>query len=594
MTPDRRTVITPELIEAVRAAKRRTPPPSHLEIARELSISTGTVSNILRDRDPVAGADDGKAEPVARTACEADYHGDEGTVTITARYPSDAPPAWMHRPAKSLDIHTLERALEVAKVDLTTWTVDRWAPSFSEVTVRLRQYEGDGKRLTDTPVTYTNCHIKVWLKRKSLEARSLEILLEEIRQHGRITLPKVTRPAIPKVRPRRQLEISIMDPHLGLQCYTPGADHEWSIEECGTMVLSILADLIRAAVLYGPYERIIFPFGNDFLHADNVFHTTTAGTPQPEAQSWQYTYVAGEKLALAMVERLREVAPVTIYVVQGNHDRQSAFTLGRLLQAYYHADKDVEVHADASPCKFHHFGVNLIGFEHGHSIRQVVRLAALMANECREAWAQTSYREWHLGDQHRKGSGRPCSKSRAFRSSTCPASPRPTNGTGSSLTIGRNVPAWRSPGIMTRAVSCGFRRTSTATPARSWEGYRRAGDSTCRRGPHNSGVHRGHRSLRASFKGRQMIWQDGVNGAYESLGAFFVFLNILKVLHDKTVRGVSIFATAFFTSWGVRNLYYYPRLGQWCSFTGGVALVTANATWIVLMLHYVYKERTRL
>ena len=30
-----------------------------------------------------------------------------------------------------------------------------------------------------------------------------------------------------------------------------------------------------------------------------------------------------------------------------------------------------------------------------------------MANECRDAWSKTVYREWHLGDQHRKGSMKP-------------------------------------------------------------------------------------------------------------------------------------------------------------------------------------------
>ena len=30
-----------------------------------------------------------------------------------------------------------------------------------------------------------------------------------------------------------------------------------------------------------------------------------------------------------------------------------------------------------------------------------------MAHECREHWADTSFREWHLGDQHRKGTGSP-------------------------------------------------------------------------------------------------------------------------------------------------------------------------------------------
>ena len=94
-------------------------------------------------------------------------------------------------------------------------------------------------------------------------------------------------------------------------------------------------------------------------------------------------------------------------MVAGNHARQSEYTLGRFLSAYYRNDKNVTIDASASPYKFEHYGVNLIGFEHGHSIKQQVRLAALMANECRDAWAQTVYREWHLGDQHRKGSSKP-------------------------------------------------------------------------------------------------------------------------------------------------------------------------------------------
>jgi hypothetical protein len=406
MTPAPRSVITPELIKAVQAAKRRTPPPSHQALAQEFEVATGTISNILRGH---AGTKAGKQEPEppAQTSCDAHYDRDKGTVSIAARYPADQPPEWMAGQARSLDVRTLERVLAVAKVDLEMWVVDRWAPSFSEVTVRLRHYGADGARLEDAPMTYTNCHIKVWLRRKAPEVRSLEILLAEIRQHRQVIVPRVKLAKLPPGRPRRQLEVSILDPHLGLQCYPPGADRTWSIDECQVMVLSILEDLLRMAAPYGPYERIIFPFGNDFLHADNVGHTTTAGTPQPEAEAWQYTYVEGEKLALAMMDRLLAVAPVTAYVIQGNHDRQSAFTLGRLLQAYYHADKNVEIHADASPYKFHHFGVNLIGFEHGHSIRQTVRLAALMANECRQAWSETSYREWHLGDQHRKGSSKP-------------------------------------------------------------------------------------------------------------------------------------------------------------------------------------------
>ena len=49
--------------------------------------------------------------------------------------------------------------------------------------------------------------------------------------------------------------------------------------------------------------------------------------------------------------------------------------------------------------------MNLIGFEHGHNIAPI-RLAALMANESGEAWARTEFREWHMADQHRKGSSK--------------------------------------------------------------------------------------------------------------------------------------------------------------------------------------------
>jgi len=83
-----------------------------------------------------------------------------------------------------------------------------------------------------------------------------------------------------------------------------------------------------------------------------------------------------------------------------------------------------------------------------------------------------------------------------------------------------------------------------------------------------------------------MTWSDNVNGLYEALGGFFILLHILKVARDKSVKGVSITATAFFASWGLWNLYYYPSLGQWASFAGGLFVVTANLVWVYLLLKY--------
>ncbi len=206
---------------------------------------------------------------------------------------------------------------------------------------------------------------------------------------------------------RRELEVCIMDPHFGMRCARPDSDHTWSMDEAEETVMWAINRLVEQALQYGhTYSRVVFPFGNDFLHADNIAHTTTKGTDQPEMDSWHDAYKRGIKLAIRMVDTLKNVAPVKVYQIPGNHSVHSDFTMGLILDAYYHGDENVEVDCSSSPYKFHRFGKNLIGYEHGHSV-STIRLAALMANERPKDWAETSFREFHLGDQHRKGSSVP-------------------------------------------------------------------------------------------------------------------------------------------------------------------------------------------
>lgn len=304
---------------------------------------------------------------------------------------------------RSLNVKTLEDALRVSKVDLKVWEVDRFKINSWEVTVGLKT-SGTGR-----PETYTNYQVSVWLRRKSQPVQALESIYDKISK-GKQIVPKYNRPRVGKTTPKRELEISLMDLHFGMICTKGTADLSYTPEIAGKLMINMLDKLLDIADLYGPFERVLLPFGNDFLHADNVIRTTTRGTPQAEAGIWEDTYEHGEQLGLAMVERCREVAPVKIISVPGNHAYHSEFTLARLIKAYYAGAKakDVEVDVSQGPYKFHHFGVNLIGYEHGNAVRAQVRLAAVMANECRlNGWQEARYCEWHMGDQHRKGSSRP-------------------------------------------------------------------------------------------------------------------------------------------------------------------------------------------
>lgn len=79
---------------------------------------------------------------------------------------------------------------------------------------------------------------------------------------------------------------------------------------------------------------------------------------------------------------------------------------------------------------------------------------------------------------------------------------------------------------------------------------------------------------------------DVINGLFESLGGLFILLSVIRLHREKRVRGVSPWHAAFFTAWGWWNLYYYPSLGQWWSFAGGVLIVMVNSIWLGQLVYY--------
>ena len=79
---------------------------------------------------------------------------------------------------------------------------------------------------------------------------------------------------------------------------------------------------------------------------------------------------------------------------------------------------------------------------------------------------------------------------------------------------------------------------------------------------------------------------DTINGLFEFAGAGFLSLNVIKMYKDKILKGYNWWATVFFTSWGLWNLYYYPYLDQWFSFWGGCAIVFVNTIWIGQIIYY--------
>lgn len=86
---------------------------------------------------------------------------------------------------------------------------------------------------------------------------------------------------------------------------------------------------------------------------------------------------------------------------------------------------------------------------------------------------------------------------------------------------------------------------------------------------------------------------DLINGLFELVGGVLLALNVRRLWIDREIAGISPWPVAFFTSWGVWNLFFYPALGCWWSFAGGLLLVAANTAWLALLTALLISKRRK-
>jgi hypothetical protein len=287
-------------------------------------------------------------------------------------------------------VRTVDDLLQFAKVDTALWEVSRYVINKWDM--------GSKNKHTQETSSHPLYQIKVWLQKRVVVEQTRELIsamLEEFKKQAPVR--KSVR--YPKSA-SHLLEISIFDLHLGKLCWAPetGAHYDVAIAQSG--FVDALEALIQRASGFD-VSSILFPIGNDFFNVDGMANETTAGTPQREDGRWQRSFVAGRKLMVNAIDRLREIAPVTVLMVPGNHDRERLYYLGDSLSGWF--SKTPGVHVDNSPTtrKYFRFGQSLLGFTHGNEEKHT-SLPLIMATEQPTHWAQTAYREFHVGHFHSK------------------------------------------------------------------------------------------------------------------------------------------------------------------------------------------------
>lgn len=291
-------------------------------------------------------------------------------------------------------IITIDDLLDVANVDRNKWKIEYDYVNSWETTMK----DNNGH-----PVVCTNHQVKVKLV-PNTDFLTMEELVkqykEEIKEHSPEYRP-IHRQPIYDEDEAVMIIMDLFDLHVGMLAWAEETrDESWDSKIVRERAMNALERLITYCSPY-PIEKIVFPVGNDLFHVDNKNNETTRGTTQDVDTRYLKMFRRAQKLMIDMVDRLRQIAPVEVVVVPGNHDQERAAYLGETLNAWYRNDPEVVVNNRASLRKYIIYGSNLIGLTHGKH-EKMSDLPLIMASEEPEAWGQAKFREWHTGHIHRK------------------------------------------------------------------------------------------------------------------------------------------------------------------------------------------------
>ena len=210
-------------------------------------------------------------------------------------------------------------------------------------------------------------------------------------------------PTYPKKTYKEGTHLLVINPadiHIGKYAHNDETGDGYNKDIAVQRVLEGVQGLIDKSKGFA-IDRVLFCIGNDVLHIDNVYNTTTAGTNQDVDGKWWEHYEVALQVYVACVEMLREIAPVDCIHSMSNHDYQSGFHLAHALKSWFRKDENVFVDCGVSHRKYYTYGTNLIGLEHGDGAK-MDKLPLLMAQEKPQEWANTKHRYWYLHHIHHK------------------------------------------------------------------------------------------------------------------------------------------------------------------------------------------------
>lgn len=293
------------------------------------------------------------------------------------------------------EVKTLEQLLAVCEVDSSLWKVISWQCKKWDLGIKNTAGSIETKQLFSVSAKFTPIKIETDLVLQK------QVIMDELfaAAPSRST-PKYNLEDLINVNPHadNMLELALFDVHFGKLAHREEVGEDYDLKIASERFMEAVKDLL-SRVRLDSIERIFLPIGQDLINVDNIQGTTTGGTPQDTDSRFHKIVKTVKAVLIETINMLKEIAPVDVVIVVGNHDEQTTFMIGEMLEAYYHNIPEVEVYNQATLRKYYKYGISSIMLTHGNK-EKFNELGMLFAAENPTLWASTEQRFIQLGHFH--------------------------------------------------------------------------------------------------------------------------------------------------------------------------------------------------
>ena len=215
------------------------------------------------------------------------------------------------------------------------------------------------------------------------------------------------------------LEIDIPDLHIGLKSTKDETLVDYDLKIARNRFLECIADIVERCK-GRKFSKIYFcPLG-DIMHFDTIDGKTSKGTQQDVAGRFPEVFNAAIDIITDGINMLREIAPVYIPYVAGNHDRLTGYALIRAISNGFRDADNVKFDIRSSPRKAIHEGKVLIGLEHGDVPKSNRNW---LQAEYRKEFGESEFVEIHKGHYHSQDTSEDAGVISRGLPTICPSSP---------------------------------------------------------------------------------------------------------------------------------------------------------------------------